>query len=327
MENPRLTFLTPTLLAGDRSLVNVVAHELAHSWTGNLVSNADADHFWLNEGFTVLAERRIQEALEGEEVAALHAALGRRELEKAVARFAERPELTKLRTHLAGVDPDDAYSEVPYEKGYLFLRAIEEAVGRDTFSRFLRGYVERFRFQSITTEQFVSFVDEALPGALAKVGGETWLAAPGIPGNAPKPVSRRLEALQRLGAALPDESLARSWTPTEWALYLESYPRPAALERCAELEKRFALTASKNYEVLVSWLTLAADSGYVATRGRTEKLLGQVGRMKYLKPLYAALATREDTRAIARRAFERCREGYHPIARVVVEGLLKKHGA
>ncbi|MCW5808024.1 MAG: M1 family peptidase, partial [Deltaproteobacteria bacterium] len=139
MENPRLTFLTPTLIAGDRSNVNVVGHELAHAWTGNLVTNANAEHFWLNEGFTVYAERRIIEALEGRELAELHAALGRRELDAAIARFGSRPELTKLRTQLAGVDPDEAFSLVPYEKGYLFLRALEEAAGRGKFDAWLRA--------------------------------------------------------------------------------------------------------------------------------------------------------------------------------------------
>src|SRR5262249_28224179 len=153
MENPRLTFLTPTLLAGDRSLVNVVAHELAHSWTGNLVTNASAEHFWLNEGWTVYAERRILEALPaptgGAEEAALHAALGRRALERAPEQHREHPELTRLRTHLDGVDPDEAFSTVPYEKGYLFLRALEEAVGRPTWDGFVRAYVRTFRFRSI----------------------------------------------------------------------------------------------------------------------------------------------------------------------------------
>jgi aminopeptidase N len=135
MENPRLTFLTPTLLAGDRSLVNVLAHELAHSWTGNLVGAGDAEHFWLNEGWTVFAERRIIEALEGGEAAALHAAIGRLDLERACA--ALPAELTRLRTRLAGVDPDEAFSKVPYEKGYLFLRALEEAVGRAAFDAFV----------------------------------------------------------------------------------------------------------------------------------------------------------------------------------------------
>jgi leukotriene-A4 hydrolase len=317
MENPRLAFLTPTLLAGDRSLVNVVAHELAHSWTGNLVTNADAEHFWLNEGWTVFAERRILEALEGGEVAALHQALGRRQLEKAVERFRDRPEL----------DPDDAYSEVPYEKGYLFLRALEEAVGRAAFDRFLRRYVEAFAFQSITTEEFTAFAEAELAGALARVGAARWLSSAGIPENAPSPASSRLEALEGLGAALPSAALAASWTPTEWSLYLESLPRPQPARVCEELDRRFDLTNRGNNEVLVAWLALAAESGFAPALPKIEQVLGKVGRMKYLKPLYSALAAAESTRSLARRCFERCKAGYHPIGRAAVESILKRAGA
>ncbi|MFY0579211.1 M1 family aminopeptidase/hydrolase [Cystobacter fuscus] len=187
MENPRLTFLTPTLLAGDKSLVSVVAHELAHSWTGNLVTNASAEHFWLNEGFTVFAERRIVEALYGEDVAALHATLGRGALEQTLQHFKEHPQLTCLRTHLTGVDPDEAFSLVPYEKGYLFLRALEDAVGRDAFDGFLRDYLQTHRFQALTTEEFTAFVERRLPGALAKVDAEAYLSRPGIPQARPRP--------------------------------------------------------------------------------------------------------------------------------------------
>ncbi|HEY3445478.1 MAG TPA: M1 family metallopeptidase [Myxococcales bacterium] len=327
MENPRLTFLTPTLLAGDRSLVNVLAHELAHSWTGNLVTNANADHFWLNEGFTVWAERRIQEALEGPEVAALHAALGRQSLEKAVADFKDHPEWTKLRTDFAGVDPDEAYSQVPYEKGYLFLRTLEDAVGRPAFDAFLRKYLDAFRFQSITTEDFTAFVEKALPGALAKVDAKAWIDGPGIPANAPKARSAKLEALQALGTKAPTEALAKSWTPAEWSLYLEALPQPAPRELCEELDRRFALGKSGNYEVLVAWLGLAASSGYEAAIPKVEEVLGKVGRMKYLKPLYTALAKVGATKANARRCFERYADGYHPIARGGIEGILKKNQA
>ena len=321
MENPRLTFLTPTLLAGDRSLVNVLAHELAHSWTGNLVTNANADHFWLNEGFTVWAERRIQEALEGPEVAGLHAALGRQGLDKAIEGFSDHPEWTRLRTDFAAVDPDEAYSEVPYEKGYLFLRTIEEAVGRPAFDAFLRKYLDAFRFQSITTEDFTAFVEKHL------VDSKAWIDGAGVPANAPKARSTKLEALQALGAKLPSDELARSWKPTEWTLWLEAMPHPSTKETCAEIDRRFKLGQSGNYEVLVSWLTLAASSGFEPAIPRVEEVLGKVGRMKYLKPLFTALAQGAATRAVARRCFERFKDGYHPIARAALEGVLKKHGA
>ena len=321
MENPRLTFLTPTIISGDRSGVNVVAHELAHSWTGNLVSNANAEHFWLNEGFTVFAERRIVEALEGAEVGALQAALGRRSLDQAVARFADHPELTKLRTQLAGVDPDEAYSQVPYEKGYLFLRTIEDAVGRPAFSRFLKSYLKTFAFQSITTDDFLSFCERELPGALAKVGGKAWVDGPGIPANAPSAQSRKLEAIEGLAGAVPSQQLAKSWGAIEWQLYLESVKRPADV--CEALDREFKLTGSRNYEVLVAWLTLAARSNYQPATPRIEALLGEVGRMKYLRPLYEALGKNPRTLPIARRCFEQFKAGYHPIARQVIEGTLK----
>lgn len=326
MENPRLTFLTPTLLAGDRSLANVVAHELAHSWTGNLITNASAEHFWLNEGFTVYAERRILEVLEGQELAELHAALGRRALEQAVESFKDRPELTKLHTDLTGVDPDDAYSQVPYEKGYLFLRTLEEAVGRERFDPFIHQYVGLFRFRSITTEQFVGFVERELPGALEKVNAAAWLEGPGIPPNAPRAVSSRLTAITEAGVRAPDPERAAKWTPTEWQLYLEALPRPTPQGVLDELEARWKLTGSTNMEVLVSWLDLALESG-VDVVDRADAVLGSVGRMKYLKPLYGALAKRQETRARARKIFEQYKGGYHPIAQQVVDGMLKKNGA
>jgi aminopeptidase N len=326
MENPRLTFLTPTLMAGDRSLVNVVAHELAHSWTGNLVTNANAEHFWLNEGFTVYAERRIQEVLEGQEMAALHAALGRRSLESAVEGFAQRPELTRLRTHLTGVDPDDAYSQVPYEKGYLFLRALEEAAGREAFDHFLKRYIETFRFKSITTDSFLELAQRELPAGMARVDVKAWLDGEGIPENAPRAVSNRLKQVEALGAHAPAAALARTWTPTEWQLYLESVSRPASRELCDQLESDWNLTRSTNMEVLVAWLELALDSGMDVV-ARSEEVLGSVGRMKYLRPLYTALARRDDTRADARRIFSSFSPRYHPIARQVVDGVLRRNGA
>ncbi|MGN6107110.1 MAG: M1 family aminopeptidase/hydrolase [Kofleriaceae bacterium] len=239
MENPRLTFLTPTLIAGDRSLVNVLAHELAHSWTGNLVTNANAEHFWLNEGFTVYAERRIVEALQGEEVAALPIALGRRALDEAVARFERTPALTRLRTQLAGIDPDDAFSQVPYQKGYLLLRTLEEAVGRARFDRWLRSYLDAFRFGAITTDDFVAHFERELPGVLAQVDAARWIDGEGVPPNAPQPHSTRLAAIEQLAGELPTREVAATWSPTEWLLYLESIGRPASVAQWRALDRRF----------------------------------------------------------------------------------------
>jgi aminopeptidase N len=324
MENPRLTFLTPSLIAGDRSLVNVVAHELAHSWTGNLISNASAEHFWLNEGFTVYAERRILEALEGREVAELHAAVGRRALERELERFAAQPQLTRLRTQLDNIDPDHAFSLVPYEKGYLLLRALEESEGRARWDAFLRKYMQRYRFCSITTEELTAFLEAELPGALERVNARAYLYGEGLPAAAPQPRSQRLTELLALPPALPGATSGVSLSPLEWPLYLDHMPRPSSQETCAALDERFQLGASHNSEILSSWLQLALESNYAPALPRAEAFLGEVGRMKYLRPLYRALSRRPHTRERARALFERYRQSYHPIACHVIEQLLRE---
>jgi len=327
MENPRLTFLTPTLLTGDQSLVNVVAHELAHSWTGNLVTNANFEHFWLNEGFTVFAERRILEALEGADAAGLHAAVGFKSLEESLSRFKDQPNLTKLRQKLDGVDPDEAFSQVPYEKGYLFLKALEAAAGRGPFDAMLKKWLATHRFGAATTDDFLAHVRAELPALLKQVEVTRWLDEPGLPPGFPRPVSKRLESVQQVGARAPTADEVKPWTATEWQLYLESLPHPSPAALCEALEKAYALTAAKNPEVLVAWLVLACESGFAPALPRAERFLGEVGRMKYLRPLYKALTSRRETRAKAREVFERFRPRYHPIAQQVVAALLKKEGA
>ncbi|HEY0580886.1 MAG TPA: M1 family metallopeptidase, partial [Chloroflexota bacterium] len=324
MENPRLTFLTPSVIAGDRSLVSVVAHELAHSWTGNLVSNANAEHFWLNEGGATYAERRIVEAEWGSDAAALDWALGRRDLAEAMQRLADADlwPVTRLRTELQGIDPDDAYTVVPYEKGALLLRALEEAVGRDAFDAFLRTYLETFRFGVLTTEEFVAFLHDALPQA--DIAIDEWLYQPGLPESAPTPRSAKLEAIEALAGQPPTDEQAAVWSATEWQLFIESIATPAAPELLAELDGRFSLTQSRNYDVLEKWLTLAIRSAYRPAFDRVEQVLGTVGRMKYLRPLYAALAKHDLQNA--ERQFERNAAQYHPIARQVVANALKARG-
>ena len=330
MENPRMTFLTPTVLAGDRSLVDVVAHELAHSWTGNLVTNATMDHFWLNEGFTVWAERRILEALHGEEAAALGWAIGQTALEESLARFPALSPYTLLRTDLAGVDPDDVYSSIPYEKGARFVVALERAVGRERFDRFMRRYMDRFRFTSITTEEFVTFLEAELPGVAARVDADTWLHRPGMPAGAPVFRSSRLEVLSGLardwnGGTRPEKEEALRWTANELLLYLQHLPRPLDEFSCRWLDALFHLTRQGNYEVLVEWLTIAAASDYEEVFPRLKEVLKTVGRMKYLRPLYGALGASPRTRALAREVFAEAAPGYHTLSRRVVESVMEKY--
>jgi aminopeptidase N len=326
MENPRLTFVTPTLLAGDRSQVRVIAHELAHAWSGNLVTNADAEHFWLNEGWTRYAELRIVEALEGADVAALLAAICRRDLDEAVERFLREGQggLTRLRTHLAGIDPDEAFSAVPYEKGDLFLHAIEGVVGRERFDEFAKEYLGTFRFGSITTEEFLAFVESELPGVLATIDAPRWIDGEGIPEGAPVVRAARLDAVNAMPFDVPSLEAGKALTSTEWNLWLERVPRPQTPAWCATLDERFALTATGNMEVKVSWLRLALASGHDAVLPEVERVLSTVGRMKYLLPLYSALLARPETAPLAKRVFEKAAAGYHPIAKQVVRGRLEK---
>jgi len=330
MENPRLTFLTPTLLAGDRSLVDVVCHELAHSWTGNLVTNATMDHFWLNEGFTVWAERRILEALHGADAAAVSWAIGRVALDESVARFGADSPYTVLRTHLEGVDPDDVYSSVPYEKGSLFVALLERTVGRDRFDVFLRAYIKRFRFTSVTTEQLMAFVEQQLPGVAAQVGADEWLNRPGVPANAPRFRSASLEAITALaegwaGGRRPEAAQLAQWSPSELLVYLQHLPRELDAASCRWLDERLKLTARGNYEILVEWLTIAVGSDYEPVFGRARDVLRSVGRMKYLRPLYGALGRHPRTRALAREIFAAAAPTYHTLSRRVVESVMETY--
>jgi len=330
MENPRMTFLTPTLLAGDRSLVDVVAHELAHSWTGNLVTNASMDHFWLNEGSTVWAERRILEVLHGEEAAVLSWAIGQIALDREFERFGADSPLTRLRNELAGVDPDDAFSSVPYEKGSRFLALIERTAGREGFDKFIRDYIARFRFTSITSEQFIEFLEAKLPGVAGEVGSDEWLYKPGMPANAPVFRSARLEELTSLGEGWargqrPSAEQISSWSPAEMLVYLQHLPRELDRASCEWLDGHLELTGRGNYEILAEWLTIAAGSDYEPVFDRIRQLLTRVGRMKYLRPIYKALGGHERTRKLAREIFEKAGPGYHGVARRVVESVMKEY--
>ncbi len=330
MENPRMTFLTPTVLAGDRSLVDLVAHELAHSWTGNLVTNATMDHFWLNEGFTVWAERRILEALHGKEAAALGWAIGQNALDESLARFPADSPFTLLRTNLEGVDPDEVYSSIPYEKGARFVATLESAVGRERFDRFMRRYMDRFRFTSITTEEFLMFLNTELPGVAKRVDADAWLHRPGMPAGAPVFRSERLDALRTLaqgwnGGTRPDKAEAGHWNANELLLYLQHLPRPLDEFSCRWLDAQFTLTQQGNYEILVEWLTIAGASDYEPVFPRIREVLTSVGRMKYLRPLYGALGGHPRTRALAREVFREAASGYHTLSRRVVESVMEHY--
>ncbi|HEY1435740.1 MAG TPA: M1 family metallopeptidase [Thermoanaerobaculia bacterium] len=330
MENPRLTFATPTVLAGDKSLVALIAHELAHSWSGNLVTNATWSDFWLNEGFTTYIERRIVEEVYGAETAGMEAVLGRQDLEDELARLDERDEI--LHIDLSGRDPDEGATRLPYEKGALFLRSLEELFGRSRFDEFLRGYFDHFAFQSITTADFVAYLRRHLferdRARGAAVPLEEWIERPGLPAAAPRPTS---EALARVAAGAeawtagrPESAKAAfgGWTTHERLQFLRRLPSPLPVERLSELDQAFGLTATENSEVAFQWLLMAIRGGYGAADARLGQFLASIGRRKFIKPLYEELVKTEGGRARAREIYARARPGYHPIAVETVDRIV-----
>ena len=327
MENPGLTFATPTILAGDKSLVSLVAHELAHSWSGNLVTNATWSDFWLNEGFTVYVERRILEKVYGRPREEMEAALGLQELEREMAKLPEGDQI--LHIDLKGRDPDDGVTSVPYEKGALLLRSLEQKFGRDRFDKFLREYFNHFTFQSITTGIFVDYLKKRLPGADKQIPLDEWLFKPAIPASAPRPVSDAFAKVagQAKSWASGETSAARidtgGWTTHEWLHFLRALPQKLNAEKMGELDRAFKFTATGNAEILDEWLLIAVRNHYEPAYARLEEFLISVGRRKYLKPLYSELVKTPEGKALAVAIYKKARPGYHPITASTVDGILK----
>jgi leukotriene-A4 hydrolase len=330
MENPKLTFATPTIIAGDRSLVSLIAHELAHSWSGNLVTNATWADLWLNEGFTVYIERRIIEALFGRERADMDAVLGRQDLAEAFAELGDDDE--RLRLELDGRNPDDGMSDVQYEKGALLLLALERAYGRERFDPFVLAWFDAHAFGSVTTAQFEAFAAEhlfsapPLPGQ-APVDLSAWLDRPALPTDAPAPQAAAFvrvdEALAGFAAGkhtartLPTDG----WAPQQWLHFLRGLPKGVGAAKLKALDARYALTDSGNAEIAAQWLELSVREGHRQADASLEEFLRTVGRRKFLMPLYAALLA-ADRKADAARIYASARAGYHPITQASLDALL-----
>jgi len=304
MENPRLTFATPTVIAGDRSLVALISHELAHSWSGNLVTNATWRDFWLNEGFTTYIERRIQEEIYGRRRSEMEFAVEVDEL--AIEMKGLSPGDQKLAIDLAGRDPDDGTTQVPYVKGALMLRGLEEKYGREKFDKFVREYFDRFAFQSITTEQFLDELNRAFPGENV----DRWLHEPGLPADAPK-VRFDFESTP-----------SKRWVTQEWLHWLRSMPEGTPAAKLAEIDASWDLTNSGNSEIAAAWLLMAIRAEYVPAMPRLEQFLVEVGRRKFVKPLFEALVKTQAGRKRAEAIYRKARPGYHPITQTTVDAIL-----
>ena len=332
MENPRITFLTPTILAGDRSLVSLIAHELAHSWSGNMVTNKTWDDFWLNEGFTTYFEHRIMEEVYGHRLEEMLSVLELSELRKSLdLDFKNRPRDTWLHLNLSGRDPEDGLTVIPYSKGYFFLRSLENTIGRSRWDAFLRLYFDQNAFQTMDSKAFLSYIREHLIGQNQnlekKLQLEAWIYGPGLPSNCPNPVSEELEQVhQQVNLFLsgaPSASLSiKGWTTHHFLYFLHQLPPDLLPTRLADLDHTFGFTKTKNSEILHAWLLLSLQVGYSITDEIIEEFLIGQGRRKFLIPLYRHLSKTQNGLEKARRIYEQARPGYHGISRQSVEKIL-----
>ena len=328
MENPRLTFATPTIIAGDRSLVSLVAHELAHSWSGNLVTNSTWDDFWLNEGFTVYFEQRIMEAVYGRDISEMLASLSYRGLVNELSDLS--PNDTHLRLHLKGRNPDDGMTAIAYDKGFLFLRMIEETVGRAPFDAFLSEYFTKHAFKVMDTDNFIEYLesnlltDEATRNA---VNLTAWIDGAGLPDNCPKIQSDRIEQVDiaveswASGGMATSDLLWNDWIYQERYRFLKSIPSSVSVAKLDELNTTFKISSTGNNEVLFAWLEQAVLKGHEASYDRLETFLINVGRRKFLTPLYKALLDTEQTN-MALSIYKKARPNYHSVATGTMDELL-----
>lgn len=332
MENPRLTFATPTILAGDRSLTSLVAHELAHSWSGNLVTNATWNDFWLNEGFTVYFERRIMEKLYGESYAEMLKTLGWQDLQNTLADLAEEnPADTKLKLDLAGRDPDDGMTDIAYEKGAFFLTRIEQVVGRQEFDKFLRNYFDKNAFTVETTEGFIQYLNEALikgdSGIAEQIDANRWIFEEGLPEEAQAPISTRFENVNLVLNSLLNKEPQMNfptddWSSHEWLHFIRHIPTDVSTEKLAELDGKFHFTESGNAEIQAAWFEHTIRHNYTPADPALEGFLTRVGRRKFLKPLYKALAETPEGLEKAKKIYAKARPNYHSVSQATLDEML-----
>lgn len=331
MENPKLTFATPTIIAGDKSLVALVAHELAHSWSGNLVTNSTWDDFWLNEGFTVYFEQRIMEAVYGRERSEMLAQLSRQDLDETIAEISisKHPEDTRLKLSLEGRSPDDGMTDIAYNKGYFFLRLIEETVGREKFDVFLKNYFTENQFQVMDTERFLDYLRKNLVDAETekKIDIQTWVYGEGLPDNIPTVQSKELEEVDSIrerweNSKLKSDKLPwNNWTYQERYRFISNFSEEVNAAKMAELDKLYEISSTGNNEVLFAWLEQSVLKHYSAAYDELETFLINVGRRKFVAPLFEAMVAAGE-KEMALRIYQKSRANYHAVTVGTVDQIL-----
>jgi aminopeptidase N len=332
MENPRLTFCTPTIIAGDKSLVNLIAHELAHSWSGNLVTNATWDDIWMNEGFTVYFERRITEKMTDKSYVDMLWELGYQDLQAEVDELGAGNPDTWLKLKLEGRDPDEGLSDIPYEKGSMFLWLVEQNVGRERFDAFLKEYFAAHAFKTITTEEFLRYMRRNLirgDSALEKkINIDAWVYGPGIPANAPRADGERFRRVDEvrasfLAGAAPEQLPTKGWTTHEWLHFLRKMPDSLNSSQMAGLDHAFRFSTTGNSEIADLWFIQAVRAKYTPAYRTMDMFLSSVGRQKFLLPLYEEMMKTGDT-ARARSTYERYRQNYHPLTQAKLDKVVRR---
>lgn len=331
MENPRLTFATPTIIAGDKSLVSLIAHELAHSWSGNIVTNRTWDDFWLNEGFTVYFEERIMEKIYGKDYADMLAALSYGELQLTLNDLmTTAPGDTKLKLNLKNRNPDDGLSDIAYIKGSLVLKLLEKTYGRKTWDNFLRSYFNHFKWKTVSTEDFLSYLDEHLikTSQIKAPDLSEWIYGVGLPANCPKISSRefvRIEAMAgkiNTGKSLKYMDTA-GFTTHHWLHLLRNLNSDSIQGLMSELDTTYGLSKSNNSEIQCDWYLHCIRNNYTQADVYIENYLLNVGRRKFLKPIYEALSQTPEGLEKGRAIYRKAETSYHAVSRNTIREILK----
>ena len=329
MENPRLTFATPTLIAGDKSLTSVIAHELAHSWSGNLVTNTTWDDFWLNEGFTVYFENRIMEALYGKDRANMLGLIARQDLNEEIEGFKDTPEKTHLKLNLKGQNPDDGMNSIAYDKGFLFLKTLEETIGREKFDVFLKNYFQSNAFTTMTTEKFIVYLNKnLLDKHSVKFNTDEWVYNPGIPSNAFEIKSDKFENVSNTIKEIVTTNkvnavVAKDWTTQEWVYFIRNFPTDITPEQMALIDNAFDLTNSKNSHKAMVWYEQAINHNYKGNNVdmKIEEFLTRVGRRWYVSTLYKAFANADKVDE-GMAIYKKARSNYHSVTVNTIDEVL-----
>ena len=331
MENPNLTFLTPTVLAGDRSLTSLLAHELGHSWSGNLVTNASWDETWLNEGFTTYVEHRIGEEVFGVNEAKMQDVLSRKVLKDNVNELGKDSPDTRLKIDLSGKNPDEGLSDIPYEKGYALLQTIEAAVGRKQFDTFLTNYFNDHAFQSINTEAFVAYINKKLiksDKSLAnKIKLDEWIYKPGIPSNIITPVSEdfnAIDAIQKTWRKTGVKGLSQKIKSTnEKQHFIDYLPNDLTVKEMTEIDKECNFTNGGNFVVKRQWFIIAIQHQYKVAYPAIENFLTSYSRTYSLTPLYKEMIKTPEGKVWSKQIYAKAKPGYHATTLEALEKILK----